>query len=143
MVGLLCIWHQKGGMSRWQSCSFSRVQMSALPMNNVGTPLHLASHSGHVKMAELLIQCGAHVGSHDSKHQTPLHLAALKGNLDIVKLLFESGADCNMSVMTVNQTPLDMASDSAVTSFLSQSMTPPLTPPIGAPSLTTCPQSTH
>ena len=86
------------------------------PMNDDTTPLHLASQKGHSKMEELLIQCGAHVGSHDGKHQT---LLALKGKLDI-------------------QTPFNVASasDHVVASFLSQSMTPPLTPPVGVPSIT-------
>ena len=99
------------------------------PRNDGWTPLHSASQVGHVMMAELLIQCGAHVSPHDSNNRTPLHLAVLKGNLNIVKLLFESGADPNIYDSN-GQTPLNMASDNAVASFLSQSITPPLLPPV-------------
>ena len=99
------------------------------PMNDGWTPLHSASQVGHVMMVELLIQCGAHVSPHDSNNRTPLHLAVLKGNLNIVKLLFESGADPNIYDSN-GQTPLDMTSDNAVASFLSQSITPPLLPPV-------------
>jgi ankyrin repeat protein len=48
-------------------------------MNNGWTPLYLASHSGHGKMVELLIQQGVDVCSPDTDGWTALHLASQLG----------------------------------------------------------------
>ena len=44
----------------------------------IGTPLHLAVRSGHVRVVEYLLQVGADVDKQDSLDRTPLDVAAEK-----------------------------------------------------------------
>jgi ankyrin repeat protein len=90
----------------------------------------MAVAKGHVKVAELLIQHGADVGSRTTTVGLPciwrrvraLHLAALNGFLGIVQLLVGCGADTNV-YNNNNKTPLELASDNVkleVANFLSE-----------------------
>ncbi|KAH8980600.1 ankyrin repeat-containing domain protein [Lactarius hatsudake] len=85
------------------------------------TPLQVALYSGHLDVAQFLIDGGADVNSRGDKSWTPLHSAAGKGHLDIVKLLLRSGADFNIRT-DGDRTPWDLASDNGnprVADFLS------------------------
>ncbi|XP_035658172.1 ankyrin-3-like [Branchiostoma floridae] len=54
--------------------------------------LHLAAESGHVGVAELLIQAGAQMDSRNKYCDTPLHMAAESGNMGVAELLLNAGA---------------------------------------------------
>jgi hypothetical protein len=48
---------------------------------------------GHVDVAQILIELGAHIGAKDNQDWTPLHHAALYGHRDVAEILLECGAD--------------------------------------------------
>ncbi len=57
------------------------------------TPLHVASDSGSIETAKLLIERGADVEAKDNDGWTPLHSASLKNHIETAKLLLDRGAD--------------------------------------------------
>lgn len=57
------------------------------------TPLHLACHQGHLKVARLLLEAFAPVDDRDEAGTSPVHLSAQKGHSDVVRLLLQCGAD--------------------------------------------------
>jgi len=60
------------------------------------TPLHCAVFSGHIKIVELLLKCGAKVNAQDDGGLTPLFLSLFfPGNLEAFGLLLDYGADVN------------------------------------------------
>lgn len=74
------------------------------------TALYVASESGNVELAKLLIDRGADVNQTVKLQQTPLYAAVKKGHAAMVELLLSSGADPNKRAK--RQTPLHVASDS-------------------------------
>jgi len=54
---------------------------------------HLAPRSGHVEVAQLLLEHGADPTAQDKNGKTPLHSASLNGHVEIVRFLVEHGAD--------------------------------------------------
>jgi ankyrin len=64
-----------------------------------GKPLHRVScreyrsQEDGVRVAQLLLDCGADVDTRRKDHQTPLHVASYFGNVEIVRLLLDNGAD--------------------------------------------------
>lgn len=72
------------------------------------TPLHVASHFGHVNMVRFLIQNGADVNAINSHGYTPLHQAAQQGHTLIVNLLLEHQASPNVTT-NQGQTALSIA----------------------------------
>jgi len=75
------------------------------------TPLHAASHKGHVEVARVLLDHGADVDATDMDDWTPLHLASNYGHLKVVQLLLEREATLNAGT-NMDFTPLYLASDS-------------------------------
>src|SRR5229473_3256243 len=57
------------------------------------TPLHLASQSGKVDVARMLIERGADPTAQSKDGETALHLASRRGNADLARMLIERGAD--------------------------------------------------
>ena len=54
---------------------------------------HLASRSGHVEVAQVLVEHGADPTARDMDGLNPLHLASFHGYVEVVQLLVEHGAD--------------------------------------------------
>src|SRR5258707_4405954 len=57
------------------------------------TPLHLASQSGNVDIARMLIERGADPTVQSRDGETALHLALREGNVDTARMLIERGVD--------------------------------------------------
>jgi len=57
------------------------------------TALHMASRSGHVEVACLLLNNGANAEAQDRHSSTALHVASKKGHIDVVRLLLEREMD--------------------------------------------------
>jgi len=70
---------------------------------------HLASRSGHVEVAQVLVQHGADPTAQDKDGQTPLHWASQSGHVEIVQSLVEHGADPTAQ-NKVGWSPLHLAS---------------------------------
>ncbi len=73
------------------------------------TALYVASETGNVELANLLIDRGADVDLPASWQRTPLYAASKGGYADIVKLLLDKGA--NPHQVTKSQTPLHVAAE--------------------------------
>ena len=58
-----------------------------------GTPLHAASHKGHVDAVRLLLAHGVNVNTTNKDKMTPLCSAFDGGHLDVIRLLLEHGAN--------------------------------------------------
>ena len=72
------------------------------------TPLHNACEGGRLRIAQLLLACGADLATTDPFGKTPLHSACLLGRLPLVRLLLAHGA--NMSATDqIGKTPLHSA----------------------------------
>lgn len=72
------------------------------------TPLHVASHFGHVNMVRFLLQNGADVNAVNSHGYTPLHQAAQQGHQMVINLLLEGQASPNVTT-NQGQTALSIA----------------------------------
>jgi hypothetical protein len=75
-----------------------------------GTPLHVASESGHAEVAHVLLQHHSDVNARSAPHfeWTPLHFAS-HGHVKVVQLLLEHGSNVNAQSKRHN-TPLYLAS---------------------------------
>ncbi|CAF3484942.1 unnamed protein product [Fusarium graminearum] len=58
-----------------------------------GSPLHIASAMGHLKVVKTLITYGANVNEVDAAGYSPIHYATRNNHTAIVALLLEKGAD--------------------------------------------------
>ena len=74
------------------------------------TPLHLAAHFGHRRVAEALLACGADVHARASDHlgTTPLLWAVMGQDVALVTLLLDHGADVS-EASSAGSTPLHKA----------------------------------
>ncbi|XP_008217571.3 uncharacterized protein LOC103318097 [Nasonia vitripennis] len=88
------------------------------------TPLHIACSKGHTEITSILLQKVSHKQLNSFINakttgggNTSLHVAAKKGHFDIVKLLLKFGAIYNLN-NSADKTPLDIAEDQNVTSYL-------------------------
>ena len=61
-------------------------------MDNGTTPLHFASHEGHLAVVRLLLESGAAKDVSNAHGATALHLAARRGHFEVVKVLLDFGA---------------------------------------------------
>jgi len=59
------------------------------------TPLHLASQSGMMDMAKLLISCGAEINAKEINQNTPLHFAVKNGNMELARFFLQKDSDIN------------------------------------------------
>ncbi|XP_011867983.1 PREDICTED: ankyrin repeat domain-containing protein 39 [Vollenhovia emeryi] len=61
------------------------------------TALHYATRGGHVRVCEVLLECGAKVDARTrSMRATPLHRAASAGHVRVIELLLRHGAAPNL-----------------------------------------------
>lgn len=60
------------------------------------TLLHYAANRGHLDVAALLLQKGAHIDSQDNDGKTPLHEAMAYSRFPVARLLLEKGANVNL-----------------------------------------------
>jgi ankyrin repeat protein len=56
------------------------------------TSFHLAPKNGHVEVARILIEHGAHATAHNKDGELPLYQALIVGQVEIVRMLIERGA---------------------------------------------------
>jgi ankyrin repeat protein len=101
------------------SCGFARLVKHLIIIHgeNVNekcrldmSPLHAASHSGHVDCARLLLDHGAHANAQAVADWTPIHFASYDGHLSVAQLLLEHGANLHATDKNLSQTPLYLAS---------------------------------
>ncbi|EWY89728.1 hypothetical protein FOYG_10529 [Fusarium oxysporum NRRL 32931] len=75
--------------TRYTSMSKGQFRYCAHP----GSPLHIASAMGHLKVVKTLITYGANVNEVDAAGYSPIHYATRNNHTAIVALLLENGAD--------------------------------------------------
>ena len=75
------------------------------------TPLHEASHNGHVDVVKRLIRAGGDVNEQDEEDgSTPLHDASENGHVEVITALLAAGADKTIKTMwLIGRTPHDVA----------------------------------
>jgi hypothetical protein len=61
-----------------------------------GTPLHAASHSGHVDTVRMLLDHGARPNARVNEWKSPLYRAYRGNHLKVMRLLLERGADVDV-----------------------------------------------
>ena len=64
---------------------------------NGHSPLHRACYSGHLELAQWLLDQGADANATSTSGSTPLHGAAFHGHTDVVRLLIHANADVNIA----------------------------------------------
>ena len=60
---------------------------------HTATPLQIAAFTGHIKIAEYLLERGASTNTVDNNYWTPLHFAAAEGQTAMIELLLDSGSN--------------------------------------------------
>ncbi|XP_063155859.1 protein phosphatase 1 regulatory subunit 16A [Candoia aspera] len=83
------------------------------PLDHGATLLHIASASGYLEAAELLLEHQASTSVKDEDGWQPLHAAACWGQIPLVELLVAHGADLN-GRSVLEETPLDVCADEDV-----------------------------
>lgn len=74
------------------------------------TALLLAAKSGHVEVAEALLQAGANPLAEEATYgDTPIYLAAMAGHVKLVELMVANGVDVNLRNSRTGETPLWVA----------------------------------
>ncbi len=76
--------------------------------NDGWTPLHLASASNSIEIANLLIEKGVDVNAKDNESWTPLHWASIENSIETAELLLKAGAYLNAETND-GETPFDLA----------------------------------
>jgi ankyrin repeat protein len=91
------------------NCSQSEKVMICERSRTNLTPLHLAAANNKSSTIELLLKCGAEVGSKDSLGWTPLHFASARGCVSAVQVLLEHKAPIESGESGASCTPLFVA----------------------------------
>lgn len=73
-------------------------------------PLHIASETGHLQIAQLLVRSGAEINPIDLEGNTPLHYACQNKNVNLVSWLLTRGPNISI-VNKLGKTAEDLASD--------------------------------
>lgn len=96
-LGILTVLHEMCHDGNYELAKSLILQ--GLPVNEENyfglTPLHLASHEGHINVVKLLLDHGATavVNKGNINGSRPLHFASHEGHKDIVEILLQHGAD--------------------------------------------------
>nr|XP_018913606.1 PREDICTED: uncharacterized protein LOC109041652 [Bemisia tabaci] len=94
------------------------LEIGASVRDNAGyTPLHEASHRGHLAIARMLLMYGADSSASAIGGIRPLHEAAENGHVELVRLLLSYGADPLLATYS-GQTPISLAHDVAMRNLL-------------------------
>lgn len=100
-------------------CLF-RSNMDPDTKNNAGyTALHEACAKGHLKIAQLLLQCGANHSAAAIAGFLPLHEAVQNNYVELTRLLISYGADPCLSTYK-GETPEDLAETKEMQAFLNK-----------------------
>ncbi|XP_043230457.1 transient receptor potential cation channel subfamily A member 1-like, partial [Amphibalanus amphitrite] len=110
-------------LTRWAARTGRSLMQN--PDSEGNLPLHLAVHSGDVKMVELCLQRGADITNTQSDLSTPVHLACVQGSMEITQLMLRTQSKDAMAVLdmrdSADMTPLHCAAKfdhSALVEFL-------------------------
>gem|GEM_PF-854388 len=79
----------------WDMLAVSPYTSFNLTIAGEGTPLILASQSGHADIVKILLDAGAKVNAKTVNDWTPLMLAAEYGHTEVVRMLLDAGAKVN------------------------------------------------
>lgn len=97
-----------GDLERVRTCLFSNAGLLDARDLKGFALLQYATAHGHADIADLLLRCGACVGSEEEDNDAPIFLAARYGHTDVARLLLEYGADARMKD-DLDSTPLHEA----------------------------------
>ena len=78
-------------------------------MNEIPSPLHLASYYGHVAVVQFLGEYLLYLDIYDNEGRTPLELAAFQGNAECIRALQMQGACISQKNAKNKRTPLHAA----------------------------------
>jgi ankyrin repeat protein len=101
------LWNEEG------SEMFTRPKKNWITLERGWTPLHTAVASGHIELAELLLDHGANISAKGCAGETPLYVAASACLAPVVEMLLSRGANVRETSNTGNTT-LHAIAESAI-----------------------------
>lgn len=108
---------KRGNMDFMSECLSNRVSVNALDKAG-STPLHWASHGGHIDCLQTLLGvANCEVNVQNKLGDTPLHSAAWKNHAEAIRLLLEKGARADIRNKD-NKLPVDLTKDADVATQL-------------------------
>ncbi|XP_005098482.1 osteoclast-stimulating factor 1 [Aplysia californica] len=110
---------KRGNLDFMTECLQNRVSVNGLDKAG-STPLHWASHGGHIDCLQTLLAVpNCEVNVQNKLGDTPLHSAAWKNHAEAVRLLLEKGARVDIR-NNENRLPVDLTKDPEVAAQLRQ-----------------------
>ncbi|XP_041361936.1 osteoclast-stimulating factor 1-like [Gigantopelta aegis] len=112
---------KRGNTDFMRECINNRVSVNGLDKAG-STPLHWASHGGHVKALEILLAVpNCQVNVQNKLGDTPLHSAAWRNHEQCVKMLLDKGAQANIK-NNDGKLPVDLTKDPAIAAALREAV---------------------
>lgn len=110
---------KRGNVDFLNECIQNRVSVNGLDKAGA-TPLHWASHGGHIECLKTLLSIpNCEVNVQNKLGDTPLHSAAWKGHSEAVQLLLDKGARADLKNKE-GKLPIDLTKDAEVATLLRQ-----------------------